>query len=67
MLSILVKNKKKNPDDLRKLSAQNMMFSLMLICSVTQDGLKRDSSFILFYLDKTSLRNYSSLSHFPMY
>ena len=35
----------------------------MQICSGTQIGLKRDSSFILFYCDKTSLRNYSPLIH----
>ena len=31
--------------------------------SGTQVGLKRDSSFLLFYCDKTSLRKYSSLMH----
>ena len=33
----------------------------MQICSGTQVGLKRDSSFILFYCDKTIVRNYSPL------
>ena len=32
-------------------------------CSGTQVGLKRDSSFLLFYCDKTSLRKYSPLIH----
>ena len=35
----------------------------MQICSGTQVGLKRDSSFLLFYCDKTSLRKYSPLIH----
>ena len=36
----------------------------MQICSGTQVGLKRDSSFLkLFYCDKTSLRKYSLLIH----
>ena len=39
------------------------MFSFMQICSDTKVGLKRDSSFILFYCDKTSVRNYSPLIH----
>ena len=33
----------------------------MQICSGTQVSLKRDSSFLLFYCDKTSLRKYSPL------
>ena len=35
----------------------------MQICWGTQVGLKRNSSFILFYWDKTSVRNYSPLIH----
>ena len=35
----------------------------MQICSGTWVGLKRASSFLLFYSDKTSLRKYSPLIH----
>ena len=50
MLSLYIKKKGKT-DDLRKLSTQNIIkirFPLRQICSGTQVGLKRDSSFLLF-------------------